>query len=55
MAANKPPKGEAEAWKDKTTAVTAAIQEVIDGKEHGGVDLRKALNCKACHMSLRGR
>jgi hypothetical protein len=55
MTVNKPPKGEAEAWKDKTAAVTAAIQEVIDGKEDGGVDLRKALNCKACHTSHRGR
>jgi hypothetical protein len=55
LAANKPPKGEAEAWKDKATGITTAIQSVIDGKEGADVDLRKALNCKACHTSHRGR
>jgi hypothetical protein len=55
LAANKPPKGEVEAWKDKATAITGAIQEVIDGKEGGDVDLRKAINCKGCHSSHRGR
>jgi hypothetical protein len=55
LAANKPPKGEAEAWKDRATAITGAIQEVIDGKEGADVDLRKALNCKGCHSSHRGR
>ena len=55
LGANKPPKGEAEAWKDRANAVTTAIKDVMDGKGGSDVDLRKALNCKGCHTSHRGR
>jgi hypothetical protein len=46
---NKPPKGEAKSWKEKTTALVAAAKEVVDGKEDGVKDLKKAANCKGCH------
>jgi hypothetical protein len=53
MAANKPPKGELEAWKDRTGAIVAAIKSVQDGKENADVDLRKAMSCSGCHSSHR--
>jgi hypothetical protein len=55
LGANKPPKGDAGAWKDRATAITIAIKDVMDGKDGSDVDLRKALNCKACHTSHRGK
>jgi hypothetical protein len=55
LGANKPPKGDPDTWKDRTTTITAAIKDVIDGKDGADVDLRKALNCKGCHSSHRGK
>jgi hypothetical protein len=55
LGGNKPPKGETEAWKDRANAITTAIKDVMDGKDGSDVDLRKALNCKGCHTSHRGR
>jgi hypothetical protein len=55
VAANKAPKGDADAWKEKTTGIVDAIKGVVDSKENAEVDLRKALNCKSCHMTFRGR
>ena len=43
LAAYKPPKGDAESWKKKTAAITAAI------KANDQAALKKATNCKACH------
>ena len=43
LASYKPPKGDAESWKKKTAAVTAAI------KANDQAALKKAVNCKACH------
>lgn len=55
LGANKPPKGDADAWKDRATAITAAIKDVMDGKDGADVDLRKALSCKGCHSSHKGK
>ncbi len=55
IAANKAPKGDADAWKETTTGIINAIKGVIDSKENADVDLRKALNCKGCHTYFRGR
>ena len=55
MAANKPPKGSADAWKDKNTAILDAIKAVQSGKDGADVDLRKAMSCNGCHSSHRGR
>lgn len=49
LAENKPPKGEAEAWQDKTGAVILAAAKIVVGREGGADDLRKATNCAACH------
>ena len=43
LASYKPPKGDAESWKKKTAAVTAAI------KANDQAAIKKATNCKACH------
>ncbi len=52
---NKPPKGDAKSWKDKTTALVAAAKEVADGKDAGVNDLKKAANCMACHKVHKGK
>ncbi|MGD9722969.1 MAG: hypothetical protein AB7O59_21350 [Pirellulales bacterium] len=49
LAENKPPKGELASWKEKTDALVAAAQAVVDGKEGAGPKLQKAANCAACH------
>jgi hypothetical protein len=46
---NKPPKGSDNSWKDKTKALVAASQEVVDGKGTGVANLKKASNCSGCH------
>ncbi len=51
----KPPKGDPDAWKEKVSAITTAIQGVIDGTEGADKDLNKATNCRNCHTSHRGR
>ncbi len=53
LAANSPPRGDAESWHKKTTAITSAMHDVIDGKYAAEQDLRRALNCKACHEAHR--
>jgi hypothetical protein len=50
---NKPPKGDAKSWKDKTTALSAAAKDVVDGKGTGVASLKKASNCAACHKAHR--
>ena len=49
LAVNKPPKGDADSWKEKTSAIVKAAQDVVDGKKDAEGDLKKAINCKACH------
>jgi hypothetical protein len=51
---NKPPKGEAKSWKEKTKALSVAAKEVVDGKEAGVADLKKAANCASCHKAHKG-
>ena len=46
---NKPPKGSEKDWKERTSALVSAAKEVVDGKEDGVKDLKKAANCKGCH------
>jgi hypothetical protein len=48
LSKNKPPKGEADDWKTKTTAMVKAAKAVADGSGEGKA-LTKAANCKACH------
>ena len=43
------PKGDADSWKMKTAAVTAAAQAAVDGADNASALLMKATNCAACH------
>ena len=51
---NKPPKGDAESWKTKTTVLVEAAQEVVDGKPGASAKLEKAANCMECHKAHKG-
>jgi hypothetical protein len=54
LAANKPPKGEEESWKEKTTALLTAAKDVAAGKDGAGDALGKAANCMECHKAHKG-
>lgn len=49
LSENKPPKGEAESWKAKTSTLVAAAKAVASGEKGAGKKLGAAANCKACH------
>ena len=49
MAATKPPKGEAGAFKDKVAKLIAATEDVVAKKDGAGPAYKQAANCKACH------
>lgn len=51
---NKPPKGEAESWDAKTTALVDAAAAVLEGKEGAGDKLKAAANCMECHKAHKG-
>jgi hypothetical protein len=53
MIKNKPPKGDEESWKKKTTALLAAAKDVADKKEGAAEAFGKAVNCMACHSVHR--
>jgi hypothetical protein len=49
LSKNKPPKGDAESWKKKTTAL-------VDAAKTGGAEaVGKAVNCGACHGEHKGK
>jgi hypothetical protein len=52
---NKPPKGEAGSWEEKTKALITAAQAVVDGKDGAGELLQQAANCMACHSAHKGK
>ena len=53
MGQNKAPKGDADDWTKRVNVVVAAAKDVADGKD-GSVDaLKKANDCRGCHMSHR--
>jgi hypothetical protein len=49
LSKNKPKKGEAESWKELTSALVKAGKAAVDGDADAGEMLKKASNCKACH------
>lgn len=51
MAAEAPPKGDADSWKAKTGALVAAAKKAVDGGADAGAALKAAANCKECHKS----
>ena len=55
MAAEKPPKGDADSWKAKTTALVKAAQLAVDGDAGAGAALKSAANCKDCHTAHKGK
>ena len=50
-----PTKGDAESWKEKTGALVDAAKAVEEGKEGATKDLKKAMDCKACHTVHKGK
>jgi hypothetical protein len=53
LPANKPPKGDADAWKRSTTEIVTAAKAVVDGKEDAEKNLKKAIACMDCHKAYR--
>ena len=49
LSKNTPPKGDADAWKEKTTALVSAAQGAVKGDEDAASSLSKLANCVACH------
>ncbi len=50
-----PPKGSIGEWRADTTPLVQAMEGVIAGKPNALEQLRKPLNCKACHEKYRTR
>ena len=51
---NKPPKGSQESWKKLTDALIQGAKAVVDGREDGVEELRKAVRCGGCHSAHKG-
>jgi cytochrome c2 len=45
----KPPKGDAASWKEKTTKLLAAAQDLEKGGADAAAKYKAAVDCKACH------
>jgi hypothetical protein len=57
LSLNKPPRGEAADWKEKTEALISAAKAVgkDDKDKQALAKLKKASNCKACHDQHKGK
>jgi hypothetical protein len=53
LPANKPPQGDAEAWKTKTTALVEATKAVVDGTDGADKKLKAAAACMECHKVFK--
>jgi hypothetical protein len=51
---NKPPKGEAKSWKDKTDTLVAAAKSVAADEKDSLAKLKKATACMDCHKVHKG-
>jgi mono/diheme cytochrome c family protein len=52
LAKNKPPKGDEEAWKTRTSSMVKAAKAAVDGDEDAGKELTKiSRSCAACHAA----
>ncbi|MFL5343120.1 MAG: hypothetical protein ACJ8F7_23560 [Gemmataceae bacterium] len=49
LAANKPEKGEAASWKEKTDPIVKAAEAVVAGEKGAPAKLKMAVNCMNCH------
>jgi hypothetical protein len=55
LSKQKPPVGDADSWKMKTTALVEAAQLYVDGKKDDSqAKLRDAGNCMNCHKAHKG-
>jgi hypothetical protein len=50
---NDPPQGDADGWKQKTTAVLNAAEALKEGKADALAQFNTAVNCQACHRIYR--
>ncbi len=50
---NKPPKGDEDSWKTKTTALLAAAKDVAAKKDGAAAAYSKAVKCMDCHSVHR--
>jgi hypothetical protein len=50
-----PPKGEADAWKEKTTALVNAATGAVKGDADAAKSVAKLANCAACHSEHKGK
>jgi hypothetical protein len=50
---NKPPKGEAGSWKEKTDAILSAAKDAAKDAK-AGAKLQKTVDCKGCHSAHKG-
>lgn len=53
MSKVKPPRGDAEAWKKKTTQLADLTGKIAKDDEKAKAAFGKAVNCKACHDAHR--
>ena len=49
LSKQKPPKGDADSWKEKCDALIAAAKACVEGKDGAGAQLSAAAKCAACH------
>jgi hypothetical protein len=50
LSQNKPAKGDAKSWEEKTKALVEAANECVKDDKAGGPKLQKAVDCKGCHV-----
>jgi hypothetical protein len=55
LTGNKPPKGDAGSWKEKTEALVSAAKACLAGDADGPKKLGTAVNCKNCHSVHKGK
>jgi hypothetical protein len=51
LAKQKPPKGDAKSWEEKTKALVDAAKECLKDEKEGGPKLKKAADCMGCHKA----
>ena len=50
----KPPRGDESSWKEKTSKLLTAAQELEKGAPDAAAHYKAAVNCKACHSAHKG-
>jgi hypothetical protein len=55
LAKAQPPRGDANDWQTRTTALVTAARAAVDGKPEASAQLKSAANCKGCHDLHKGQ